>query len=158
MGRTEQKDCHIGMCLKHKVWYCNDKKSLEHVAIEEISFYLFSMATKRIRHLSSPKPKKVQSYAVAYHVEPVFWYRWVIDIKIELCPGYNQSFCDILQNIQGTIKSKWLGRFAQYVIFFLVTRGHILLNWEVLNHPPHSLDLSLCDYHLFGRLKKSLKV
>jgi hypothetical protein len=26
--------------------------------------------------------------------------------------------------------------------------------WEVLEHPPYSPDLSLCDLHLFGELEK----
>ena len=30
-------------------------------------------------------------------------------------------------------------------------------NWEVLHHPVYSSDLSLCDFHLFGPLKKALK-
>ena len=28
--------------------------------------------------------------------------------------------------------------------------------WEVLEHPAYSPDLSPCDYHIFGPLKKSL--
>jgi hypothetical protein len=27
-------------------------------------------------------------------------------------------------------------------------------DWEVLSHPPHSPDLSPCDFHLFGPLKE----
>lgn len=30
-------------------------------------------------------------------------------------------------------------------------------NWEVLHHPAYSPDLSPCDFHLFGPLKKALK-
>ena len=29
--------------------------------------------------------------------------------------------------------------------------------WEILEHPPYSPDLSHCDFHVFGPLKKSLK-
>jgi hypothetical protein len=29
-------------------------------------------------------------------------------------------------------------------------------NWEVLDHPPYSLDLAPSDFHLFGPLKKHL--
>jgi histone-lysine N-methyltransferase SETMAR len=28
------------------------------------------------------------------------------------------------------------------------------LQWEILEHPPYSLDLAPSDYHLFGLLKK----
>jgi hypothetical protein len=28
------------------------------------------------------------------------------------------------------------------------------LGWEILNHPPHSLDLAPSDYHLFGPMKE----
>jgi histone-lysine N-methyltransferase SETMAR len=27
--------------------------------------------------------------------------------------------------------------------------------WGVLDHPPYSLDLTPCDYHVFGSLKKT---
>ncbi|KAJ8941295.1 hypothetical protein NQ318_000595 [Aromia moschata] len=30
------------------------------------------------------------------------------------------------------------------------------MHWKQLEHPPYSPDLSLCDYHLFGPLKKAL--
>jgi histone-lysine N-methyltransferase SETMAR len=30
-------------------------------------------------------------------------------------------------------------------------------DWGVLDHPPYSPDLSPCDYHVFGPLKKTLK-
>jgi hypothetical protein len=26
------------------------------------------------------------------------------------------------------------------------------ITWKMLDHPPHSLDLSLCDFHMFGSL------
>ncbi|GFY54924.1 histone-lysine N-methyltransferase SETMAR [Trichonephila inaurata madagascariensis] len=29
--------------------------------------------------------------------------------------------------------------------------------WEQLDHPPYSLDMSPCDFHVFGHLKKHLK-
>ena len=28
--------------------------------------------------------------------------------------------------------------------------------WETLQHPPYSPDLSLCDFHIFGNLKKDI--
>jgi hypothetical protein len=30
------------------------------------------------------------------------------------------------------------------------------LQWELLEYPPHSPDLSTCDFHLFGPLKHHL--
>jgi histone-lysine N-methyltransferase SETMAR len=30
------------------------------------------------------------------------------------------------------------------------------LGWEILNHPPYSLDLTRSDYHLFGPMKDHL--
>jgi hypothetical protein len=29
--------------------------------------------------------------------------------------------------------------------------------WMMSDHPPHSLDLSPCDFHVFGPLKKEMK-
>jgi hypothetical protein len=31
------------------------------------------------------------------------------------------------------------------------------MQWKVLDHPPHSLDLSPCEFHVFNPLKKALK-
>jgi transposase len=33
----------------------------------------------------------------------------------------------------------------------------IKFGWEVLERPPYSPDLLLCNFHVFGELKKSLK-
>jgi hypothetical protein len=31
------------------------------------------------------------------------------------------------------------------------------MRWKVLNHPPYSLELSSCDFHVFSPLKIALK-
>lgn len=31
------------------------------------------------------------------------------------------------------------------------------MGWEVLPHPPYSLNLAPCDFHLFGPLKEALR-
>jgi hypothetical protein len=31
------------------------------------------------------------------------------------------------------------------------------MGWEIMNHPPHSPDLALSDFHLFGAMKVQLQ-
>ena len=31
-----------------------------------------------------------------------------------------------------------------------------IIGWETLQHPPYSPDLSPCDFHIFGDLKKDI--
>ena len=33
-----------------------------------------------------------------------------------------------------------------------------LWQWEILEHPPYSPDMSSCDYHLFEKVKETLQV
>ena len=38
-----------------------------------------------------------------------------------------------------------------------VTDLMLLWNWEILKHPPHSLDMSPCNYNLFAKVKEPLR-
>ncbi|XP_011865779.1 PREDICTED: histone-lysine N-methyltransferase SETMAR-like [Vollenhovia emeryi] len=35
--------------------------------------------------------------------------------------------------------------------------GALQFRWEALTHPPYSPDLSPCDFHIFGALKKDIR-
>ena len=41
------------------------------------------------------------------------------------------------------------------LIFLVPTQAKF--KWEQLEHPPYSRDMSPCDFHVFGFLKKHLK-
>ena len=70
-------------------------------------------------------------------------------------PGVNindERYANSLKCLQKSIKNKHPGKLG------LVVQDLVCcMKWEVLQHPPYSPDLSPCDYHVFGTLKKSLK-
>jgi histone-lysine N-methyltransferase SETMAR len=78
-----------------------------------------------------------------------------------------QSYCDTLQNLRWAIKNKRPGKLSRRVLMLHDNaRPHAVhatrdtlrrFGWGVLDHPPYSPDLSPCDYHVFGPLKKTLK-
>jgi histone-lysine N-methyltransferase SETMAR len=78
-----------------------------------------------------------------------------------------QRYCDTLQNLRWAIKNKRPGKLSRGVVMLhdnacphaAHTTWDTLrrFGWGVLDHPPYSPDLSPCDYHVFGPLKKTLK-
>jgi histone-lysine N-methyltransferase SETMAR len=78
-----------------------------------------------------------------------------------------QRYCDTLQNLRRAIKNKRPGKLTQGVLILhdnaRLHAAHATRNtlrcfgFGVLDHPPYSPDLSPCDYHVFGPLKKTLK-
>jgi histone-lysine N-methyltransferase SETMAR len=78
-----------------------------------------------------------------------------------------QHYCDTLQDLRQAIKNKWPGKLSRGVLMLHdnarphaahATRDTLCrFGWGVLDHPPYRPDLSPCDYHVFGPLKKTLK-
>jgi histone-lysine N-methyltransferase SETMAR len=76
------------------------------------------------------------------------------------------SYCEVLLKLQDTIRRKRPGQLTRGVLLHhdnarphtaRATQGRIQeLQWELLEHPPHSLDLAPSDFHLFGPLKNYL--
>ena len=74
---------------------------------------------------------------------------------------------ETLDKLQKAIKNKRPGMLSRGVILLHDNaRPHVAntvkdalaqKGWEVLPHPSYSPDLSPCDFHLFGPLKKALK-
>ena len=68
--------------------------------------------------------------------------------------------------LQCTIKSKFPGMLSDKIILLhdnasphtanLMRDKHQNFGWETLQHPPYSPDLSPCDFHSFGDLKKDI--
>ena len=71
-----------------------------------------------------------------------------------------------LKVLRRAIKSKHPGMLSDGIILLHVNaRPHAAnmvrdklqrFGWETLQHPPYSLDLSPCDFHFFGDLKKDI--
>jgi len=77
-------------------------------------------------------------------------------------------FCDTLRKLKTAIKNRRRGVLSKGIILLQDNaRPHVAkvykdlmqhFRWEVLHHPPPlSLDLSPCDFHVFGPLKEALK-
>jgi histone-lysine N-methyltransferase SETMAR len=135
----------------------------------------FDPATKRMsqewRHPGSPRPKKARSSATAGKVILTVFVDIHGPLLLEWMPvGATinaQCYCDTLQNLRRAIKNKWSGKLSRGVLMLHdnvcphaahATRDTLCRSgWGVLDHPPYSPDLSPCDYHVFGPLKKTLK-
>jgi histone-lysine N-methyltransferase SETMAR len=76
------------------------------------------------------------------------------------------SYCEVLLKLHDAIRRKCPGQLARGVLLHhdnarshtaQVTQEKIQeLQWELLEHPPYSLDLAPSDFHLFGPLKSHL--
>ena len=78
------------------------------------------------------------------------------------------NYSNMLRNeLRPSIRSKRRGRLTQGVLLLhdnarphtarLTINTITQLNWEVLEHPAYSLDLTPSDFHLFGPLKNALR-
>jgi len=122
------------------------------------------------KHPASPAHKKFKVTPSAGKVMlTVFWdCQGVLLTEFQQCDHTvtSASYCTILTKLRDDISRKRTG---------LLTKGVLLLhdnvrphsanqttatlrsfNWEVLQHPPYSLDLAPSDFHLFGPLKHHL--
>ena len=73
-------------------------------------------------------------------------------------------FCDTLRKLKTAIKNRRRGMLSKGVLLLQDNaRPHVAkvckdllqhFRWEVLHHPPYSPNLSPCDFHVFGPLKK----
>ncbi|PNF38204.1 hypothetical protein B7P43_G13464 [Cryptotermes secundus] len=78
-----------------------------------------------------------------------------------------QRYEDTLQKLRHAIKSKRPGMLSNGIsLLHYNARPHTAnsvrntlqrLGWEVLHHPPYSPDLSPCDFHIFGGLKRDIR-
>ena len=78
-----------------------------------------------------------------------------------------KRYADTLQKLRHAIKSKRPGMLADGIILLhdnarphtanLVRDKLQRFGWKTLQHPPYSPDLSPCDFHIFGDLKKDIR-
>ena len=77
-----------------------------------------------------------------------------------------KCYADTLQKLRRAIRSKRPGMLSDGIILLHDnTRPHTtnLMNklqrfgWETLQHPPYSPDLSPCDFHICGNIKKDIR-
>lgn len=128
-------------------------------------------ASMQWKHPGSPKPKKFKSALSAGKVMLTAFFDHegvlLLDFK-EPCVNINAvRYKDTLDKLHTAIKNKRPGMLSRGVILLhdnarphvanIVQESLLKKKWEVLPHPAYSPDLSPCDFHLFGPLKKFLK-
>jgi len=139
------------------------------VACDETWCHFFDSAKKQIctelRHFGSPRQKKTRFSIRARKVmfkclfftrmAPWFWNLWKRNAN---------RFCDTLRKLKEAIKNRRSGLLSKVVILYQDNfRHHVAdvckylmphLQSEILHHTPYSPELSPCDFHVFGPLKK----
>ena len=129
-------------------------------------------ASMEWKHSSSPPAKKVKAAICGGRkVMLTFFFDYRGPLLVEfLGQGMTINaarYCSTLDALKAKIKSKRPGLLTQGVILLHDNaRPHLArttvatmakFRWEILKHPPYSPDMSPCDFHVFGPLKKHLK-
>ena len=123
------------------------------------------------KHISSPPARKSKATITARKVMLSFFFDCRGPLLIEFLPQgstiNSAQYCSTLTKLRKAIKNKRPGLLTQGVILLHDNaRPHVsqetqrTLNsfrWEVLEHPPYSPDMSPCDFHIFGPLKRALQ-
>lgn len=171
-----QKELRMGLALQHLFRYHEDPAFLERIVAGDESWcHYFEPETKRDsmqwKHASSPPPTKFKSVPSAGKVMLTVFFDIRGPVHIEFLEHRktinSEVYCETLRSLRRSIKSKRPGLLTEGVILLhdnarphvsRVTSSELAkFKWEQLEHPPYSPDLSPCDFHLFGPLKKHLK-
>jgi len=123
------------------------------------------------QHTPSPSCKKVKSQPSARKLLlTVFW-----DFQRPILKHYMESgttvtsvnYCDMLRReLRSAIRTNRRGRLSQGVLLHQIACPHTAhlnnntiqkLNWQVLEHPALSPDLTPSNFHLFGCLKNAVR-
>ena len=141
---------------------------------DETWVHYFTPKSKRSsmqwRHPGSPKPKKGKTtFSAGKVMATIFWDSkgvLYVDFLTERRTINAEYYSALLEGpVKKAIRNK--RRRVQSLVSFLQdntclhvaarTMGTIQkLKWNILPHPPYSLDLASSDYHLFGPLKEHL--
>ena len=174
---NHHKEERMGWSLNHLLRYEEEGDSflLRIVAGDESWCHHFEPSSKTAsmqwKHPGSPKPKKFKSQISAGKVMLTAFFDHegllLADFKE---PGVNITaihYNDTLDKLHTAIKNKRPGMLSRGVILLhdnarphvakIVQKALAHKRWEVLPHPSYSPDMSPCDFHLFGPLKKFLK-
>jgi len=163
-------------CLDHLATYLNDGTTfLDNIVTgDETWVHHFIPESKQAsmvwKHPWSPPPKKFKvTQSAGKIMATVFWdYRGVL--LVDFNPkGHTinaQTNSETLKRLKLTIKWKRPDRnVGDVILLHDNARPHVARvvsdqiaswGWQVLKHPPYSLNLAPSDYHMFGPLKRGL--
>ncbi|PNF26278.1 hypothetical protein B7P43_G02687, partial [Cryptotermes secundus] len=173
----EQKTQRMAVSLGHLQWYHEEEYAfLSHIAAGDKTWCPhFEPQSKRQsqqwKHVNSPPPKKSKAVCTSSgKVMMTFFFDCkgpllvkFLDRGATISP---QCYEDTLQKLRCAIKSKRPGMLPNGInLLHDNARPHTAnsvrntvqrFGWEVLQHPPYSPDLSPCDFHIFGDLKRDI--
>ncbi|GFW66004.1 histone-lysine N-methyltransferase SETMAR [Trichonephila clavipes] len=172
----QQKELRMGLALQHLFQYQEDPAFMKRIVTgDETWCHHYEPETKRDsmqwKHASSPLPKKFRAVKSAGKV------LLIVFLGVQ-CPPLGEFlehrksinsdvYCEALRRLRRSIKNKRPGLLMEGVVLlhdnacphvFRVTQMELdKLKWETLDNPPCCPDMSPCDFHVFGPLKKHLK-
>ena len=123
------------------------------------------------KHPLSPPPVKFRRVAsVGKVMASVFWDREGVLLVDYLEQGKTVTgvyYAELIQKLRAVIREKRRGKLTRGVLFHQdnapAHTSHAAMaairdcGFELLNHPPYSPDLAPSDFHLFRKLKESLR-
>lgn len=173
----EHKANRMGLSLQHLQRYREEGDSFLHriVAGDESWCHHYEPSSKRDsmqwKHPSSPRHQKFKTQSSAGKIMLTCFFDHRGPLLLEFKdPHVNINavrYSETLTRLRTAIKNKRPGMLTEGVILLhdnarphtanIITSQIARMRWEVLEHPPYSPDLSPCDFHVFGPLKKALK-
>ncbi|GBL79465.1 Mariner Mos1 transposase [Araneus ventricosus] len=138
-----------------------------HRCDDEYWCHLYTPESKKTsmqwKHTSSPPPGKSKANRFFFNCRGPL----LIDFLPQGSTINSTQYCSTLTKLREAIRSKRPSLLTQQVILLHNNvRSHVShetyttsqkFRWEVLEHPPYSPDLSPCDFHIFGPLKRALQ-
>ncbi|XP_015913054.2 histone-lysine N-methyltransferase SETMAR-like [Parasteatoda tepidariorum] len=172
----QHKELRMGLALQHLFRYQEDPAFMELIVTgDETWCHHYLPERKRNsmqwKHASSPPPKKFKAVQSADKVLLTVFFDVQGPLLVEFLEyrktiNYN-AYCETLRRLRRSIKNKRPGLLKEGVVLLHDNvRPHVSrvthmelakFKWETLDHPPYSPDMSPCDFHVFGLLKKHLK-
>ncbi|GFU53119.1 histone-lysine N-methyltransferase SETMAR [Trichonephila clavipes] len=171
----QQKELRMGLALQHLFRYQEDPTFMKRIVTgDETWCHHYESETKQDsmqwKHASSPPSKKFRAVKSAGKVLFTVFFDVQGPLLVEFLEHRksinSDGYCETLRRLRRSI-NKRPGRLTEGVVLFhdnarpnvsRVTQMELeKFKGETLEHPPYSPDMSLCDFHVFGPLKKHLK-
>ena len=170
------KTKRMGSALKFLTRYAQEGDEVLDSIVTEDETWVFhhtpdsKQQSLQWRHTHSPRTKKFKtSISVEKIMTSVFWDRKGILFVDFMPPGAiinAAAYCDTLTRLRRAIQNKSRGMLSLYVCLLHDNKrphsAHVTtallekFKWDILDHPPYSLDLAPSNFHLFLHLKKRL--
>ncbi|GFW53271.1 histone-lysine N-methyltransferase SETMAR [Trichonephila clavipes] len=172
----QQKKLRMGIALKHLFRHQEDPTFMKRIVTGDESWcHHYEPETKRDnmqwKHVSSPPPKNFKVVKSVGKVLLTVFFDVQGPLLVEFLEHRksinSDVYCETFRRLRRSIKNKRPGLLMEGVtLLHDNVRPHVSrvtqmeldkFKWQTLDHPPYSPDMSSCDFHVFGPLKKHLK-